>query len=141
MFTKQRLISLCTILIVLVAPAMMLLGAQEDVAKHLHKTLRAAGLLITGVSIGDPTNKATWKVQPSTFQAAAQPTIDAFDINDPAHDIADLNAQVTAALDTERLQSAIVWTLIDTYSPPATKAKYANARTQIITAYTAQPWK
>lgn len=114
---------------------------QTELTTHLDRAIRSAGVSIVSVSIGDPANKATWTVQPVSLQAAAQPTIDAFNPTDPAHTAADLSVQVTAALDSERLTSAIVWTIIDTYSPPATKAKYDTARTQIIAAFKAQPWK
>lgn len=58
-------------------------------ARWLDRALKNAGVSITGVSIGDSANKATWKVSPANLQAAAQPTIDAFDPNDPAHVQAD----------------------------------------------------
>lgn len=112
----------------------------SNVAGRLHTALTAAGVPITGVSIGDVVNKATWTVQPASLQVAAQPTIDAFNVNDPAHLTAELDAQVKTALDNERLISALVWTIIDTYSPPATIAKYTAARTKIISSYHLQPW-
>ena len=52
-----------------------------------------------------------------------------------------LSGRVTSALDAERIFSAIVWTIIDTYSSPATIAKYTTARTKIISAFKTQPWK
>jgi hypothetical protein len=66
---------------------------MADVAGRLDRALRAAGVAIVGVSIGDPATKATWKVQPPTLQAQAQPTIDAFDPN--AQSVID--AELTAA--------------------------------------------
>lgn len=114
---------------------------MTNMAQRLHNLIRAAGVLIDGVSILDPANKATWTVTPASLQGAAQPSIDAFDPNDPAHVTAELDAQVKFALDTERLFSAIVWAVIDTYSAPATKTKYDAARTKIVTAYKSQPWK
>jgi hypothetical protein len=51
-----------------------------NIAAQLDRTLKAAGVAIVGVSIGDRSDKSTWTVQPSTLQAAAQPTISAFDI-------------------------------------------------------------
>lgn len=113
----------------------MQLTARVDAA------LRAAGVAITSVSIGDAANRATWKVQPANLQAQAQPVIDAFNPNDPAHDSAELNLAVTGHLDTERIYSAIVWAIVDTYSAPATVAKYNAARTKIVAAFKAQPWK
>src|SRR3990167_1311434 len=113
---------------------------MTNIAERLSRAIQAAGVAITSVSIGDVATKATWTVQPSSLQGAAQPTIDAFDVNDPAHLTAELDTQVKAALDNERLISAVVWTIIDTYSPPATIAKYTAARTKIISSYHLQPW-
>ena len=115
--------------------------AQGELADRLYRAIRAAGVSIVGVSIGDPANKGTWRVQPSSLQGAAQPTIDAFDPNDPAHLAAELDAEVLTALDAQRLISAVVWAVIDTYSNPATRAKYLAARTKIVNAFKAEPWK
>ena len=52
-----------------------------------------------------------------------------------------LDAAVTQALDGERLISAVIWTVLDTYSAPATKAKYQAARAKIIEAYKDRPWR
>lgn len=51
-----------------------------------------------------------------------------------------LDAEVARAIDVDRLASAIIWAVIDTYSAPATPAKYAAARTKIIAAFKARPW-
>jgi len=114
------------------------------IAARLDRALHAAGVLVTGVSIGDDANKATWTVQPPNLQGAAQPTIDAFDPDDPAHEQAELDALVTAALDTERLTSAVVWVILKQMYPSdtdaQTKTKFGIARTRIIDAYTARPW-
>ena len=123
-------------------------GAQTPatkIAERLDRALRAAGVAIVGVSIGSPTDKATWTVQPRTLQSAAQPTIDAFDPNDAAHEQADLDRQVRAALDNERLSSAMIWTILKQMYPTdtdaQTKTKFGVARTRIIASYKAQPWK
>lgn len=55
-----------------------------NLAGRLDQAIRAANIAITGVSIGDFENKATWTVRPSTLQAAAQPIIDAFAMPTPA---------------------------------------------------------
>jgi hypothetical protein len=114
---------------------------MASLAAQLMRMLTAAGVPVVGVTIGDDTDKATWTVQPASLQAAAQPTIDSFDPADPVHVAADLDAAVKIALDQERLASAIVWVIIDTVAGPATPAKYAAARTKIITAYRDRPWK
>ena len=113
---------------------------MSDLARWVERAVKAAGVPITSVSIGAETDKSTWTVSPLTLQASAQPIIDAFDPNDPAHVTADLNQQVIHTIDEERLISAVVWTVIDTYSAPATVAKYLNARTKIISAYKLRPW-
>ncbi len=114
---------------------------METLAGRVLRAIKAAGVAIADVSIGDVANKATWKVQPASLQTAAQPTIDAFNPSDPALDTADLDAEVTRNLDSDRIFSAIVWTILDTYSAPATVAKFNAARTKIIAAYKSQPWR
>jgi len=54
---------------------------MENLAAALDSTIREAGVAIVGVSIGTEDDKATWTVQPSNLQSAAQPTIDAFDVD------------------------------------------------------------
>jgi hypothetical protein len=57
---------------------------MASLAARLDAAIRAANVPIVGVSVGDPANRATWRVHPSSLQAQAQPVIDAFDPNDPA---------------------------------------------------------
>ena len=112
---------------------------------RLYTTLTAAGHAVVSVSIGDATNRSTWCVQPSSLQDACQPLIDAFNPTDPAHETADLTAAVTYALDSERLTSAVVWTILKQLFPSdtdvQTKTKFSLARTRIIDAYKARPWR
>ena len=114
-------------------------------AGRVARAITAAGVPVVGVVIGDEANKTTWTVQPSTLQAAAQPTIDAFNVNDPAHEQAELDVQVKAELDAQRLTSAVVWTILKQMYPTdtdaQTKTKYNIARARIIMEYIAQPWK
>lgn len=119
--------------------------AQSQLAGRLDAALKAAGVPIIGVSIGDTNDKATWRVHPPSLQAAAQPTIDAFNPNDPAHVTAELEAQIAHVLDTERLTASVVWTILK-YLFPAdtdaqTKARFRIARTRIIDVYRTAPWK
>ncbi len=51
---------------------------MANVAERLDQAIRAAGVPIVGVSVGDEQQKATWTVQPADQQAAAQPVINAF---------------------------------------------------------------
>lgn len=115
-------------------------AAQFDMSR-LMRSIKAVCPVVTGVEIGSYALRSTWRVEPTAQQSCAQATIDTFDPNAQAVIDAELDAEVKQAIDTERLMSAIVWTIIDTYSAPATQAKYNAARTKIITAYKAQPWK
>ena len=56
-----------------------------NLAAHLDRAIKAAGVPIVGVSIGNAADKTTWEASPLSLQSAAQPTIDAFDPADPAH--------------------------------------------------------
>jgi hypothetical protein len=114
---------------------------QANLAARLDAAIRAACGPIDGVSVGDSATPGTWIVHPRSRQACAQPVIDSFNASDPAHETAELTAQATAALDTDRLTSAVVWAVIETLNPPATRAKYLAMRGRILSAYVAQPWK
>lgn len=118
---------------------------RPSLAMLVQAAIQAAGIPVVTISIGDEANKSTWRVHPSHLQAAAQPTIDAFNPDDPAHVTAALDAQVKTALDTERLSSAIVWVILKQMYPAdtdaQTKTKYGVARTRIVDAYKLQPWK
>jgi len=108
---------------------------------RLLAALRTAGLAVTNVRIGDVEKKASWTVEPANLQSSAQPVIDAFCPEDPAHDAAELDARVKQALDDERLISAVVWEVIAAVNPPVTKAKYTAARANIISHYKGMPWR
>lgn len=54
-----------------------------DITARLDQDIKAAGVPITGVSIVDSSNKATWTVDPPELQALAQPVIDAFSLTEP----------------------------------------------------------
>jgi hypothetical protein len=106
---------------------------------------------------GDP---AQIYVQPSAYtevdvpgNQAPDPRLERYDGMSPtkrraattqeiaAYDDTQLDAAITTVLDTQRLISAVVWAILDTYSAPATPAKYQAARTKIINAYKLTPWK
>ena len=115
-------------------------------AARLCRTLKTAGVEVVSVYLDQPDDQSTWRIQYADTATEAQRTtgeaiLATFNPNDPAHVQADLDEQVKRTLDTERLISAVVWTVIDTYSAPATVTKYQAARTKIIAAYKAQPWK
>jgi hypothetical protein len=70
---------------------------------------------------------------PSKVRTATAPEIAAYD------DFV-LDNDVKISMDVERIFSALVWAIIDTYSAPATVTKHQAARTKIINAYKARPW-
>ena len=118
--------------------------AQTHIAAQVSRALAANKVIVVSVSIGDETNKATWTVQPTTLQAAAQPTIDAFDVNDPIHDQREQNIIATSEYD-RRYASAFTWVLLRRVFPTdtvaQTKVKYDAMRDAVIAAAQAQPWK
>ena len=138
---RTLIVTLCALVLVLTTG----LPAQDQTARRLYAVIVANGVPIANVSIGDGANKATWKVRPESLQPAAQPYINAFDPNDPALEQADMDAAVKAAVDTDRLTSAVVWTILKQMYPAdtdaQTKTKYGVARTRIIDSYKSEPWK
>lgn len=66
-------------------------------AARVFDRLRAEGLAVVSVSIGDEGNRTTWTVQPAALQAAAQPFIDSFVVPDAAQ-----LADEEASLETDR---------------------------------------
>jgi len=80
---------------------------MTDIAGRLDRALRSAGIAITGVTVPDAANRATWRVQPSNLQAAAQPTIDSFNPDDPAHVTAEKHAEIDGA---KMLRAALIAT-------------------------------
>lgn len=56
---------------------------MKTLAAHLDQSLRAAGIAVDGVTIGDESDRQTWRVHPKRLQAEAQPLIDAFEVPDP----------------------------------------------------------
>lgn len=96
-------------------------GHHDDVAAvninaRLDAAIKAAGVPIVGVSMGDITNKATWRVHPAALQAAAQATIDAFN---PALDVPITTPRtqaieaITAANTVAGLKAALLTYLTD----------------------------
>jgi hypothetical protein len=62
-------------------------------ATRLDRAIKAAGIAITGVS-PDVTAPGGYRVYPENLQAVAQPIIDAFNPNDPAHLTAEQDAEI-----------------------------------------------
>lgn len=69
---------------------------MNNLAGRLDRALKAAGVPVVSVTIVDAANPATWNVHPRYLQADAQPIIDAFDHDDPAHAAAELTALALA---------------------------------------------
>lgn len=142
-YARVRLIGLALLcLLVVGTPASTQTATQTAAIRRLYLVLVQAGIPITGVS---PLDGGGYRVSPPSLQATAQPLIDAFNPDDPAHVLAEADADAKRAVDAERLSSAIVWTILKQMYPAdtdaQTKTKYGIARTRIIDAYKAQPWK
>lgn len=140
MTTYQRLIAVVMVALVGALTAQ----AQDTLASRLLAAIRAAGVPILDVSIGQAENRATWRVRPTTLQPQAQPIIDAFDPDDPAHETADLQRDALADVD-RRFMAAYTWVMLKRQFPSdtdaQTKTKLAAMRDAVVTAYLAQPWK
>lgn len=67
---------------------------MTNLADRLERALKTAGHAITSVDIGDALNKATWRVAPPELQAACQPLIDGFNVDDPAYVGAERDAEI-----------------------------------------------
>lgn len=72
-----------------------------NIAATLDKALRANGLAIVGVSIGDATDRSTWKVQPATLQGAAQSIIDSLSLTPPVTRVIPAPGSYLGALDAD----------------------------------------
>lgn len=104
---------------------------QNTIAQSVDAAVRAAGVPIVGVSIGDPANKATWKVRPPSLQAAAQPTIDAFNPADPAHALAVADAQ--AAIEYRRMNRLAMFAVMaEAYNPAWATMTNAQRRAEVV---------
>lgn len=55
-----------------------------SLAARLKETIQAGGVAVDEVIIGRPTDRSTWRVDPSSLQAAAQSIINAFDDSEAA---------------------------------------------------------
>lgn len=113
---------------------------------QLTRILQAAGIPIDGVSEEQGGYRITYAASATPKQQATGESLKAtFDplVDAAAFEAAQVSSDVKHALDDDRLASAIVWTVLDTYTElrPATKAKYAIARQKVIDAYVSQPWK
>jgi len=99
------------------------------IPERLDQQIKAAGVAIDGVSIGDPSNKATWRVSPSNLQAAAQPVIDAY--ADPTTTVL-FDEQAQRETNEKKLQAVALalWECIP--APTMTKAQLKN---RIIAIY------
>jgi hypothetical protein len=95
----------------------------------------------TAYALLDLPDDAPWP-NPRSQRAASSTTLRAATSSEQAaYDAVVLDAEVRVEMDARRLMSALVWAIIDTYSAPATVAKYQAARTKIVNAYKSQPWK
>src|SRR3990167_5869359 len=104
-----------------------------DVAGPLSRALRAAGIPIVSVSIGDVTNKATWRVQPPELQPQAQPIIDAFDPSAPAILAAELDTEARQM--PRHVRAWMLFYLRDKLGRNPTQTERQAARDALIQAY------
>jgi len=93
---------------------------MNNVASRLDVALKAAGVSVVGVSIGVISDRRTWRVQPTSLQAQAQPIIDAFKMPTAAQ-LADEDA--TACMGDKKILAiaAALWECIP--APTMTKAQ------------------
>ena len=100
-----------------------------SIAERVDKALRAAGLAITGVSIPEPLNRATWHVHPAALQSAAQPIIDAFVLPTTADDVAECAEREVG----ERKMQAVALALWECI--PSPKLTRAQLRARAVEIY------
>ena len=101
---------------------------MSDLARRLDEALRGAGVPITGVFIGDDTNRSTWRVQSPALQAQAQPIIDAYVLPTPAQ-MLDEDAERETTEKKLQAISLALWECIP--APTMTKAQF-KARAKAI---------
>lgn len=108
---------------------------MSDLAARVDRVLRAAGVAIESVSIGDDANRATWLVQPAALQAQAQPWIDAF-VAPTEEQLIEEAAQ--RDIDAARAQKTTVfWVLRRLLGRTPTAAERQAARDEWIAIYKA----
>lgn len=108
---------------------------MSELTGRIDRAIKAVVPSILGVSIGDPANKATWRVQPASLQAAAQPTIDAFNPNDPAILAAERDAMITSEAARDIIRAMLLFYLRDKLGRNPTIAERDAARTAFVQAF------
>ena len=93
---------------------------DNNIAERVEAAIRAVVPTITGVSFGSVSDKSTWKVQPASLQAQAQPVIDAY-VEPTPNTLLDRHA--TRMVDDRALRAVAqaLWECIP--SPTKTKAQ------------------
>ena len=104
-----------------------------NIARLIDQLCRGAGHQIVGVSIGDAADKRTWRVSPSSLQAACQPIIDAFDPDDPAHAVAELDS--TARDIPRHVRALVLYYLRDKLGRNPSAAERQAAIEALVQAY------
>lgn len=102
-------------------------------AARVYTAIRAAGIVIESVSIGDDADRSTWRVSPASQQAAAQPIIAAF-VFPTAQQLLDEEADREVDL---KVLKAIVIELHAAIPAWAGKPTLAQLRSNIIARYKA----
>ncbi len=99
----------------------------KPLAAYIDAAIRAANIPIDGVSVPDE-DRTTWRVQPSSLQAKAQPIIDAF-VMPTAAQVLDEDAQRDVSDKKLQAVALALWEAIP--NPILTKAQM-KARTVAI---------
>lgn len=102
----------------------------KPLAAYIDAAIRAANIPIDGVSMPDE-DRTTWRVQPSSLQARAQPIIDAF-VMPTAAQVLDENAQRDVSDKKLQAVALALWESIP--NPILTKAQMKARAIQIYKA-------
>lgn len=101
---------------------------MSQTAARLQQQILAAGVAITDVSIGSVNDRSTWKVRPTSFQAQAQPVIDAY-VEPTATQLADEDAERETS---EKKLLAVALALYECIPAPTLTKAQLRARAKAI---------
>lgn len=101
----------------------------ESLPARLERLIKGAGVAVSGVSVGTDSDRATWRVEPESLQAAAQPVIDAFQPMTAAQE-ADEQAQMDVDARALKAVAMALWECI-----PAPLLTRAQMRARAVAFY------
>ena len=99
-----------------------------DTERRIEERIKAGGVPITGMSFGSLSDRSTWRVQPASLQAAAQPVIDAYADPTPAQ-LLDEDAERET---TEKKLLAVAQALWECIPAPTMTKAQLKARAKAI---------